>query len=188
MSTASRGAPARPTAVAFANLYDATTYGRTVCLTACEQRQLRAALGALRDYGFIHAPGLEPAVPGYGFADVVAHLRASLGVPFAEAALAAAERTAPALEPPPAALMPVWSFEPDAGSEDALLSSALLWGSNLLVEALRVAGDDDPTSVASVRERFDRWAGAARAGRRLATVRLPGREGSYVLFASAARA
>ena len=35
-------------------------------------------------------------------------------------------------------------------------------------------------------ERFGRWAGAARAGRRLATVRLPGRKGSYVLFASAA--
>jgi hypothetical protein len=186
MNTASRAAPARPTAVAFANLYDATTFGRTVHLTACEQRRLRAVLGALRDYGFIHAPVLEPAAPGYGFADVLAHLRASLGAPFADAALAAAERTAPDREPPPAALMPVWAFEPDAGSEDALLSSAVLWNSNLLVEALRVADDDDPTPVPSVRERFDRWAGAARAGRRLATVRLPGREGSYVLFASAA--
>ncbi len=88
--------------------------------------------------------------------------------------------------PPPAALMPVWAFEPDRGSEDALLSSATLWNSNLLVEALRVADDDDPTPVPSLRERFDRWVGAARAGRRLATVRLPGREGSYVLFASAA--
>ena len=186
MNTASRGAPARPTAVAFANLYDATIYGCTVYLTPCERRRLRAVLGAAHDYGFIHAPILEPVAPGYGFADVVAHLRASLGVPFADAGLAAAKRTAPDREPPPAALMPVWAFEPDAGSEDALLSSALLWGSNMLVEALRVEGDYDPTPVAPVRERFDRWAGAARAGRRLATVRLPGREGSYVLFASAA--
>ena len=100
--------------------------------------------------------------------------------------LAAAERTAPDREPPRAALMPVWSFGPDGGSEDALLSSATLWNSNLLVEALRVADDDDPTPVPSIRERFERWAGAARAGRRLATVRLPGWEGSYVLFASAA--
>ena len=121
-------------------------------------------------------------MPGYGFANVLAHL----GAPFAGAALAAAERTAPDREPPPAALMPVWSFEPDGGSEDALLSSATLWNSNLLVEALRVADDDDPPPVPSVRERFDRWAGVARAGQRLAMVRLPGREGSYVLFASAA--
>lgn len=186
MNTASRAAPARPTAVAFANLYDATTFGRTVHLTACEPLRLRAVLAALRDYGLIHAPSIEPAVPGYGFSDVVAHLRASLGAPFADAVLAAAERTAPDREPPPAALMPVWSFEPEAGSEDALLSSATLWNSDLLVEALRVADDDDATPVLSVRERFDRRAGAARAGRRLATVRLPGREGSNVLFASAA--
>ncbi len=77
------------------------------------------------------------------------------------------------------------TFEPDRGSEDALLSFATLWNSNLLVEALRVEDDDDPTPVPSVRERFDRWACAARTGRRPATVRLPGREGSYVLFAAA---
>ena len=70
--------------------------------------------------------------------------------------LAAAERTAPDREPPRAALMPVWSFGPDGGSEDALLSSATLWNSNLLVEALRVADDDDPTPVPSIRERFER--------------------------------
>ena len=150
MHTPSRAAPTRgPTAVALANLYDATTFGRTVYLTACEQRRLRAVLAAVQDYGFILAPSFEPAMPGYGFADIVAHLRASLGAPFADAALAAAERTAPDREPPPAALMPAWSFEPDGGSEDALLSSATLWNSHLLVEALRVAADDDPTPVPS---------------------------------------
>ena len=174
MNFGSQPAPAWPTTVAFANLYDATTYGRTVYMTNREERRLRAVLAAVQDYGFILAPSLEPAVPGYGFADVIAHLRAALGAPFADAALAAAERTAPDPEPPPAALMPVWAFEPDGGSEDALLSSATLWNTNLLVEALRVADDDDPTPVPSVRERFDRWACAARTGRRLATVRLPG--------------
>ena len=127
-----------------------------------------------------------PPSPEDAVADVIAHLRATLGAPFADAALAAAERTAPDPEPAPVALMPVYAFEPDGGSEDALLSSATLWNGNLLVEALRVEDDDDPTPVPSVRDRFGRWAGAAGAGRRLTTTRLPGREGSYVLFAAAA--
>ncbi len=178
MNFGSQPAPAWPTTVAFANLYDATTFGRTVYMTAREERRLRAVLAAVQDYGFILAPSLEPGGPGYGFADVIDHLRTSLGAPFADAALAAAERTAPDRDPPPAALMPVWAFEPDGGSEDALLSSATLWNSNLLVEALRVEDDDNPEPVPSVRVRFDRWVGAAGTGRRLATVRLPGRDGS----------
>ena len=85
--------------------------------------------------------------------------------------------------------MPVWQFEPDGGNQDVLLSSATLWNSNLLLEGFRVADDDDPTPVVSVQERFDRWAVAAgMAGRRLTTVRLPGRSGSYVVFAAAAPA
>jgi hypothetical protein len=45
--------------------------------------------------------------------------------------------------------MPVWPFEPEGGGGDALLSSARLWGVDLLVEALRVADDDDPTPMPS---------------------------------------
>ncbi len=56
-----------------------------------------------------------------------------------------------------------------------------VWNGNLLVDALRVV-DDDPTPVPSVRDRFGRWVRAAGAGPGLATVRLPGRGGSYVLF------
>ena len=84
--------------------------------------------------------------------------------------------------------MQVWAFEPEAGNPDVLLSSARLWGADLLVEALRVAGDDDPTPVPSVRTRFARWAEAAGAGRALSPVRLPGRDGSYVVFAASAPA
>jgi len=177
---------ARPVAVAFTNCFDSTTFGRTVHLTAREERRLRNVLAAVQDYGFILRATFEPAAPGYGFADVIDHLRASIGAPFAEAALAAAERDGPSAEAPPAAVMPVWAFEPDPGNADVLLSSAALWNCNLLVEALRVEDDDDPTPVASVRERFDRWARGAGAAGRLATVRLPGREGSYVLFAAGA--
>jgi hypothetical protein len=56
-------------------------------------------------------------------------------------------------DPVPAAAMPVWRFEPEGGSEDALLSSATLWGVDILVEALRVEDDDDPAPVPSVRYR-----------------------------------
>jgi hypothetical protein len=82
--------------------------------------------------------------------------------------------------------MPVWAFEPDGGTEDVLLSSAKLWNVNLLVEALRVEDDDDSVPVASVRDCFQRWIEAAGSGPRLATSRLPGRDGSYVIFAAAA--
>jgi hypothetical protein len=59
---------------------------------------------------------------------------------------------------------------------------------DLLAEALRVAGDDDPVPVPSVRERFARWADASGASGEPSTVRLPGRDGRYVLFAAAAPA
>ena len=65
------------------------------------------------------------------------------------------------------------------------LASARLWGADLLVEALRVEGEDHPEPVSSVRDRFARWADAAGKGRELSTVRLPGRA---VLFAAAAPA
>jgi hypothetical protein len=178
----------RPTTVAFVNCFDATTFGRTVHMTAHEERRLRNVLSALNDYGFILRASLEPALPDYGFADVIYHLRATISTPIADAALAAAERSVLAAEPPPAALMPVWAFEPDDGNEDVLLSSATLWNVNLLVEALRVEDEDDPVPVASVRERFHRWIAAVGTGPALATTRLPGRDGSYVIFAAAAAA
>jgi len=86
---------ARPTAVAFVNAFDATTFGRTVHLTPDEERRLRNVLAAAHDYGFIVAASFEPAQPGYGFGDVIDHLRATIGAPIADAALAASERDGP---------------------------------------------------------------------------------------------
>jgi hypothetical protein len=148
-------------------------------LTPDEDRRLRNVLAALRGYGFILAAIFEPALPGYGFADVADHLRATIGSPLADAALAATARSVPAIDPAPAAVMPVWPFEPEGGGGDALLSSARLWGVDLLVEALRVEDDDDPTPVPSVRDRFRRWADAAGHGARLKTTRLPGHGGCF---------
>src|SRR5580658_8219146 len=156
MDTTSDAAPARPTTVAFVNCFDSTTFGRTVHLTTDEARRLRNILAALRDYGFILEASFELALPGYGFADVADHLRTTIGTPIADAALSAAERSVPAGDPAPAALMPVWPFEPEGGSGDALLSSARLRGVDLLVEALKVEDDDNPTPVPAVRDRFRR--------------------------------
>lgn len=83
--------------------------------------------------------------------------------------------------------MPVWAFEPEEENGDVLLSSANLWGTDLLVEALRVE-DDDPTPVPSVRDRFRRWAEVAGKSQNLKTVRMLGHDGSYILFAAAAPA
>jgi hypothetical protein len=82
--------------------------------------------------------------------------------------------------------MPVWPFELEGGSADVLVSSARLWDVDVLVEALRVEDDDDPTPAPSVRDRYRRWADAAGHDGKLKTTRLPGREGCFVVFAAAA--
>jgi hypothetical protein len=70
-------------------------------------------------------------------------------------------------EPAPANVMPVWAFEPEGGSEDALLNSATPWNTDLLVEALRV-------EAATTRCRCGPCAAAAEA-RRLVECRWGGR-------------
>src|SRR5579863_8186017 len=112
MDTTTDAASARPTTVAFVNCFDATTFVRTVHLTADEERRLRNVLAALRDYGLILGASIEPVPPGYGYgySEVADHLRATIGSPIADAALSAAERCVPATDPPPVAVMPVWEF------------------------------------------------------------------------------
>ncbi len=116
MDTTTGTAISRPTTVAFVNCFDATTYGRVVHLSPDEERRLRNVLAALHDYGFILDASFEPALPGYGFADVADHLRATIGSPIADAALAATARSVPAIDSAPAAVMPVWPFEPEGGA------------------------------------------------------------------------
>ena len=124
----------------------------------------------------------------HGFDDFADHLRASIGAPFADAALAAAESSVPSFDPAPAAVRQVWAFEPKGPSDAVLISSARLWGSDLFVEALRVEDDDAPVPVEPVRERFARWVAVAGIGPALKTMRIPGRDGSYVIFAAGAPA
>ncbi len=146
---------ARPTAVAFVNCFDATTYGRVAHPTAEEARRLRKLLAAVHDYGFILAASIEPALPGYGFGDVIDHLCATIGAHRRRRAGGGRARRA-RNRAPPTAVMPGWALEPENGGGDVLLSSANLWGTNLLVEVLRIEDDDDPTPVPSVRDRFRR--------------------------------
>ena len=177
----------RPTTVAFVNCHNATTFGRTVHMTAYEERRLRGLLTALCDAGLILRASFAPALPDYGYSEAVEQLRGSIGAHIVDA-LIGGDRVEPDREPAPAAVMPVWTFEPEGPTDDVLLSSAKLWNTDLLVEALRVEDDDDPAPLPSVRDRFDRWANAAGQGGKLKTVRLPGRDGSYVIFAAAAPA
>ena len=78
--------------------------------------------------------------------------------------------------------MPVWAFEPegdDSGDQDVLLNSGRLWGTDVLIEALRVESEQQPSPVTTVRSRFDRWIKAEGGARERAVVRLPGRDGCY---------
>jgi hypothetical protein len=46
--------------------------------------------------------------------------------------------------------MPVWAFEPegdDSGDQDVLLNSGRLWGTDVLIEALRVESEQQPSPV-----------------------------------------
>jgi hypothetical protein len=62
------------------------------------------------------------------------------------------------------------------------MASGQLLGAEMLCEALRVHDPDDPQPVAAVRERFSRWRSAMGSERPLATVRVPGWPGDYVVF------
>jgi hypothetical protein len=177
----------RPTTVAFVQCFDATTFGRTIYMTAHEERRLRGLLTALCDAGLILRASFAPALPDYGYPEAVEQLGGSIGAHVVDA-LVGGDRVEPDREPAPAAVMPVWAFEPEGPTDDVLLSSARLWGSDLFVEALRVQDDDAPVPVPSVRDRFRRWVDAAGSDRSPSTTRLPGRDGSYVIFAAAAPA
>ena len=127
----------------------------------------------------------------YDFDALLGHLRASIGAPIVDAALAAGPDAPLSNEPAPVAVMPVWSFEPegdDPADQDVLLGSGRLWGTDVLIEALRVESEERPAPVPAARCRFERWLKAAGGGRDRTVVRLPGRDGCYVLFAAAAPA
>ena len=85
--------------MAFVNCHDATTFGRTVHMTAYEERLLRGLLGALRDAGIILRASFEPALPDYGFGDVIDHLRGSVGAHLVGTGLAGDDRAAPGPAP-----------------------------------------------------------------------------------------
>jgi hypothetical protein len=91
-------------------------------------------------------------------------------------------------EPAPVAVMPVWAFAPegdDSDDQDVLLSSGWLWGADVLIEALRMESEQQPAPTPTVRSRFDRWIKSEGGARNRAVIRLPDRDGCYVLFAAA---
>lgn len=172
--------------VAFTNLHIATTTAMSVRLSPTELDRLQDLLGSLQDYGLILPPTFACVPAPFGFQEAVELIRRAVGGHFVIAALTAGGRPGPGSDPDPIAAMPVWPFEPECRGADVLLSSARLWGTDLLVEALRVGGDDEAAPMPAVRARYDRWLAAAGSGRPPRLLQLPGRDGSYALFAAAA--
>ena len=155
-------------------------------LSAQEKDRLRDLLGSLQDYGLILPPAFAAASDAFGFPDAVDLVRQAVGPIFVDAALFSGGRPGPGSDPDPVAAMPVWPFEPERAGSDVLVSSARLWGVDLFVEALRVEDDEEAAPVPAVRERYARWLAAAGAELAVRPVRLPGRPGSYAVFAAAA--
>jgi hypothetical protein len=85
--------------------------------------------------------------------------------------------------------MPDWQLLPegdDAADRDVLLGSGRLWGTELLIEALRVESPAEPLWAPAVRPRLDRWVKAAGgAGRLRSSCQPPGDSGWYAVAAIA---
>lgn len=180
---------ALPVTVAFARCYNAAIFTTTACLTTAETAQFQDLLSGLDELGLIALPAISPAPSAtVRFEGVIAQLSDWLAPHVVDAVAATfgqARSPAPAA---PTAIMPLWAFASDGGNDDVLVTTARLWGCDLHVEALRVESDEEPSPVPSVANRFARWRAAAPGAGDLATVRVPGRDGRYVIFASAHRA
>jgi hypothetical protein len=180
----------RPVRVVWLNCFDAKLFSAEVPMSPAEEARLSALLGWLQDAGVLLRPA--PAAEHSGtFADVIAHLRDTFGAPLVEAGLGAEPLRVPPSSGAPVAIMPIWPFEPegeDPEDPDVLLRSGRLWGADVMIDALRVGGPDDPAPVLAVRPRLDRWGRAGGGGRLRAAVRPPGRPDWYVLGAISAPA
>ena len=176
--------------ITYLNCFDAKVFSASVTLDAADEARLRRLLAALEAYGIILLPDADAAQGVGGIDDLVGHLRRSVGGHIIDAALHGEKMPAPS-GGRPCALMPIWRFEPESHgvpAADILLSSGRLWGADVVIEAVRVEGDNAPTPAPAAQHRFDRWILAAGGARSRQTVFPPGHDGAFVLFAAAAPA
>jgi hypothetical protein len=175
--------------VAFLNCHNATFVSADVDMDPAEAASLASLLNWLSDAGVLLLPA-PTDTPVRNAAALLDHLRLTVGAPLVEAGLSAADRPG-ATGGPPVAVMPIWPFlaeGDDPEDRDVLLSSGRLWGSDVLIEALRVDSPDEGSPVRSVRSRYDRWMRAAGGGCQRAAIKPPGESGWYVLSAISAQA
>lgn len=170
--------------VAFTNCSNATTATITASVTASEEFRLRELLRHLQAFGLILPPTFVIA-DAIGFTHAIDTIASTVGSSVVDAALAARCNRVGG-DPAPVAVMPVWPFEPEGPEADVMLSSARLWGVDLLVEALRVDDDESGIPVRAVQDRHARWLAAAGAGRPVRPIRLSGIQGSFAVFAASA--
>ena len=174
--------------IAFLNCFDAKLFVADVEMSEADDIQFISALEWLCEAGIILLPTVDPTPSPIGAVDVLHHLRGAVGDLFVDAALSADPTRPAGTAVQPAAVMPVWPFEAegdDPGDRDVLLSSGRLWGVDVLLEALRVDGPDNPVPVPAVRPRFERWIRAAGGGTPRSAIHPPGEAGCYFLAAVA---
>jgi len=171
-----------PYSLAFIRSLDARLVVISVRLSALERKRLQQLLGILESSGHIILPRTYPVTTTLREPAVLTMLEDWLSPDVVGAALGASKY--PFIpSPAPAAVIPVWEFEPVDG-DDVLLATAQLWGSDLLIEALRVRDDEEPQPIGCAEKRFSQWRASAGGDGDLKTVRIPGRAGAYVLFAA----
>jgi len=178
----------RPTRIAFLNCNDATLHVADVKLTDGERERVQAALAWLEHSGNVLVPRHHQGARVHTYDALLAALQASVGELAFQAALGAEPREPMGEQAAPCAVMPVWQLEPegdDAEDRDVLLGSGRLWGTDLLIEALRVEGPDEPLPITAVRPRLDRWVRAAGGGLLRSCCQPPGESGWYAVAAIA---
>jgi hypothetical protein len=179
----------RTSRIAFLNCFNSQLYVSDVIMSETEEIQLNATLTWLRDAGVLLLPANELVPCTISVADVIDHVRRSVGDLLVDTALSAEPTHLCGNLPQPIAVMPVWPFTTegdDCKDRDVLLSSGRLWGNDILLEALRVDDHDNPVPVCPVRSRYDRWIKAAGGGRLRAVVHVPGEKGGYFVAGAAA--
>ena len=123
------------TRIAFLNCNDAKLHVIDACLTQEQAARLRGALAWLEECGLVLVPQGHADGGVTSFNGVVEQLAASVGSLSLNAALSCLPASPPRQGVKPAAVMPVWPLEPETtigGGSDLLVSSARLWGADVL--------------------------------------------------------
>ena len=154
-----------------------------VMLRPDQKLDFEKVLDRLAAEGLVAVPTLFVSGPPRTLAEVMQVISERLSAPIVEAVQASlAYASTPS--PPPIGVMHVWAFEEvQQGNPDVLVAMGKLWGVDVWIEAIRME-DADLGVVAAGGRAILADRGGSGPAQACNTVRLPGREADYVLFAS----